>query len=108
MRRPDYGRPLINFRLLQSAECFWALLPAWRHLITELGQLLPHGRVGQGTDSCGVDLANNVLRCASGYPKPKPVGDMEFGQSSLVSGRDSELQQAPARDSHDLVPIFGR
>ena len=60
------------------------LLFTWRDLIAEFGKFLTHRCVGQATHCSVIELANNVLWRASGYPKPEPIRDVKTGQTDLV------------------------
>src|SRR5262245_42980352 len=68
VRGLDDGPPLVDLRLVICGERLRRLLLAWRDLVSELVEPLPHAGVGQGFHGRGVELGDHVLRRALRRP----------------------------------------
>jgi hypothetical protein len=64
----------LSISALCSAECLRSLPIAWKILLAKTGEPRMYRRIEEGTYSCGIELGNDGLRCASGFPKTQSSG----------------------------------
>src|SRR5215470_17953132 len=77
-RRFDDGPPLLDLRLLQSAESFRSLLIEGRSFDAEVGQASPHLRDAHRVPDGGVESGDDIPRSPFGRPKPVPDRKVEL------------------------------
>src|SRR5258705_8210183 len=72
VRCRDDWLPLRDLGLVIGRKSLRRLLLARRKLLAEIGEMLPHGRVGQGLNDRRIELRERVLRRIPRRPKPMP------------------------------------
>src|ERR1700737_3161637 len=86
--RLDHRPPFCNFRLLPVAERFRREFFAWRHLQSQVFELLAHGRIVQCIDRRRVEFCDDVLRRAFRHPQTGPQRHVKPWQPGFVRGRN--------------------
>ena len=69
-----------------SIERLRVLILARRDFLAEVGEPFAHVGIGQGVHDGGIELCDNLLRCALAHPERMPNRNMKPWHASLVHG----------------------